>query len=104
MFRKPLRLMHSLVLLVYLMLAASPDLHHNHGMDCCGHAGAQLEAAHDPCPVDIFQLAHGDAPPALPATEWLALQPEPVPYRLEAFLSCEYRLPVGRGPPACLFS
>jgi len=48
--------------LVYLTLVMTLDLHHNHGADGRGGtASLGLAHAESPCPVLIFQQAHGDA-------------------------------------------
>ncbi|MFA7330553.1 MAG: hypothetical protein WC326_05695 [Candidatus Delongbacteria bacterium] len=57
--------------LLYAFWALTLELHHNHGAETTpARPELGLPAAHvDPCPVQIFQQAHGDA--------WVDNQPEP---------------------------
>lgn len=93
-----------IVLGFYLVLASTLDLHHNHGakgLETCGALDCPHAAA-DPCPVQLFQQAHGDG--------W---EPSPLPLALSVFpwetagpginpTSSHEGLKRPRGPPVLL--
>lgn len=86
--------------LLYAFWVLTLELHHNHGAETTpARPELGLPAAHvEPCPVQIFQQAHGDA--------WVDGQPEPWLADAEAPLlaipGCPARKPEScrtRGPP-----
>lgn len=90
--------------LLYALLVLTLDLHHNHGAELPPRQPAwdHPHATEDPCPVQVFQNAHGDPPLApglisfLPSREPGALPGETPPPRLPG------RRPASRGPPPSL--
>ena len=56
------------LLVLYVALSASLDLHHNHGAPSLAGNPVLSAGSHDhaPCPVDQFQSAHGPAAWAAP--------------------------------------
>jgi len=70
------------MLLLYLLLSGTLDLHHNH----CGPLEPGTPAlvaevhVHAPCPVDLFQNAHGPAVGmGLPLGSWMSHAAPPLP-------------------------
>lgn len=87
--------------LFYSFWALTLDLHHNHGVPSTPEQPtlARNGAATDPCPVDLFQNAHGQAcTEAVPA---VVLPEAPAPRPIAKRVACvgPRDLPRLRGPP-----
>jgi hypothetical protein len=92
------------LLALYLPLVATLDLHHNHGIELPpDHAELRaLPACMDPCPVTLFQLAHGDEHVTPPLMPMLASQGAPAVTTWSAPWLPSRRGVAVRGPPRFL--
>jgi hypothetical protein len=89
------------MLLVYLLLSATLNLHHNHGGPAGFGTPALAAEAHDhaPCPVDLFQSAHGPTiAVSLPMGFWQS-HPAPPLSQSQPWPGEVHRLARPRAPP-----
>lgn len=92
------------LLVLYLGLSASLDLHHNHGSPQPAQdpaiRGLESCACAHPCPVELFQNAHGPTAALVPPLALPAIHPAPPLPPVHAWPGGIPRLARPRGPPA----